>query len=327
MKLVNGLKALALTAFIFSIQGCTTDGAEESVEAVEEDNQFPDQSEEGVDAELPTAEAASVEAEQGIETIDSSSYVDVQALATEQQIAVDEAAQAGVANGAGQELIAAPIPGEDPYLTPDAIAESPALPDYSTAEAEVPLASPEMPIDTAPPVPAMADIIDDSAAAQADAVPEAEEAEVKSSKKSSKRKRLAKSPTLNGNEKMYIVQPGDTLSKIAAAIYGTQGEWQNLAELNGINGKSKIFPGDALKYVPSEKTAAFESKVDSLPKATITVEKGDTLSKIATRVMGNASYWKMLWRWNEAAIPDANMIAVGMTLSYVSAKDLEAVSH
>ena len=61
----------------------------------------------------------------------------------------------------------------------------------------------------------------------------------------------------------------------------------------------------------------------SVPKASVTVEKGDTLTKIAAKVMGQASYWKMLWRLNETALTNPNRISVGQALQYVNAKDLE----
>lgn len=328
MKLVNGLRALALTAFIFSTS-CATDGVEESVETVEEENQIPSDGEEAVDVELPTAEAASVEAEQGVETIDANSVADVQGLPSDQQIAIDEAAAAGIANGAGQEIVSAPIPGaeDDSAVATDIPVDAQTLPESSVpdvapvAEAEAPMVSPEMTPEEAPAIPTLADVAAETAA------PAEVAADVAPTKaKGKKSKRARKMPELSGNEKMYIVQPGDTLAAISAVLYGTTGQWQNIANLNGIDGQALIFPGDAIKYVANEKTAAFESKYDGLAKASVAVEKGDTLSKIASRVMGNASYWKMLWRWNEAAVTDPNKIAVGMSLQYVSPKDLESVT-
>ncbi|RZA16881.1 MAG: LysM domain-containing protein [Proteobacteria bacterium] len=324
MKLVNGLRALALTAFIFSSFSCTSDGTEDTEEAVEEDNQVPSQEGDEVsDASLPTAEAASVEAEQGVETIDSSSNADVQTLPSDQQIAVDEAAQAGIANGAGQEIASASTAGAEVDAAAAAVAEAPMeSPSFAEAApvAEAPMASPSLAAEDSGSVPTIADVVADSESAQADAPKPVKE------KKAKKGKRARKMPTLSGNEKMYIVQPGDTLAAISAVLFGSRGEWKNLADLNGLSSKSLIFPGDAIKYVASEKTAAFEAKFEGLAKQSVTVAKGDTLSKIAARVMGSASYWKMIWRWNEAAVTDPNKIAVGMSLSYVGTAELEAAS-
>jgi hypothetical protein len=169
VKLVNGLKVLALTAFIFSSSSCTSDGTEETVEVVEEENQVPSQGDDSFDSELPTAEAASVEAEQGSETIDQNSEANVETLATEQQIAVDEAAAASIANGAGQEIAAAPVPGAEDASFSDAPAESPPMPEAPVDYAEAPMASPEIaPEVAAPAIPTIADVIAESEPAHAD---------------------------------------------------------------------------------------------------------------------------------------------------------------
>jgi nucleoid-associated protein YgaU len=335
VKLANGLRALALTAFIFSSTSCTTDGSDEATDAVEEENQAPAQSgDEASDGELPSAEAASVEAEQGVETIDANSNADVQALASEQQIAVDEAVQASTANGAGQEMASAPVPGAETEAVAsgstntssaaEAAPESSPMPPVDSAsapsaESAMPSPSPSVAAEESPSMPAIADVVAESDASQA-AEPKAVKAKVRKKAKHSR-----KMPSLSGNEKVYIVQPGDTLAAISTILYGSSNEWQSLADMNGLTGKSLIFPGDALKYASSPKTAAFESKYEGLAKQSVTVEKGDTLSKIASRVMGRASYWKMIWRWNESAVSDPNRIAVGTSLSYIDAKELEGV--
>ena len=67
----------------------------------------------------------------------------------------------------------------------------------------------------------------------------------------------------------YTVQPGDTLSGIAAK-YGTT--YQNLAAINGIGDPNQIWPGQVLKVTG---TASQES--------TYYVQAGDTLSSIAAK--------------------------------------------
>lgn len=322
MKLVKGIRTLALSALLFTASSCTSDGTEEPVDSVEEENRVPGQSEEVVDSELPSPEAASVEAQQGVESIDANSTANVQGLASDQQLAVDESANA-VKNGAGQEV--APVPGaEDASATP-ALPEAPVAP---IAQAEAPVAAPMPAAEVVAPtdsIPTIADVVADSEATHADAVP-TKAKKVKGHQGKGGKHKGAKAPVLSGNEKIYVVQPGDTLGSISTTLYGSTREWKSLAELNGINSKGRIYPGDAIKYAASEATAAFEARYDGLTKASVTVEKGDTLSKIANRVMGQASFWKLLWRWNETALTDPNKITVGMTLRYVAAKDLEAAS-
>ena len=45
------------------------------------------------------------------------------------------------------------------------------------------------------------------------------------------------------------------------------------------------------------------------------VQKGDTLSKIAKRVYGDASRWKEIWEANKAQIPNPDLIHPGQQLS------------
>jgi nucleoid-associated protein YgaU len=318
VRLVKGIRTLALSALLFSSSSCTTDGTEEPVDTVEEENRIPGETEEVVDSELPSPEAASLEAQQGVESIDSNSEGGVQGLPTEQQLAVDESANA-IDNGAGQEIAAASTVGAE--------TESPALPEAPIAQAETPMASPAMPAEVAPveTIPTIADVVADSESTHADAVP-VKEKKAKKAKAHKSKARVAQAPVLSGNEKVYVVQPGDTLGSISATLYGSSREWKSLADMNGLDSKGRIFPGDAIKYSSNESTAAFESRFDGLTKASVTVEKGDTLSSIANRLMGQASFWKLLWRWNETAVTDPNRIAVGQTLQYVSKQDLDAAS-
>lgn len=68
----------------------------------------------------------------------------------------------------------------------------------------------------------------------------------------------------------YTVQPGDTLSGIAAAYNTT---YQHLADINGISNPNLIFPGQVL---------TISGGVASAPQQTVyTVKSGDTLSGIA----------------------------------------------
>ena len=67
---------------------------------------------------------------------------------------------------------------------------------------------------------------------------------------------------------IYTVQPGDTLSGIAAR-YGTT--WQTLARLNSIPNPDRIYPGQKLR-IPSGSGARW-----------YTIQSGDTLSGIAAR--------------------------------------------
>ncbi len=94
----------------------------------------------------------------------------------------------------------------------------------------------------------------------------------------------------------YTVQPGDTLSGIAAR-FGTT--WQELQRLNGIPDANRIFPGQVLKI-----------RGDTPPPApTYTVVRGDTLSVIAQRF---GTTWRVLQEINN--IPNPNKIFPGQVI-------------
>lgn len=78
-------------------------------------------------------------------------------------------------------------------------------------------------------------------------------------------------PVPQPNTVTYTVQPGDTLSGIAAAYNTT---YQHLADINGISNPNLIFPGQVL---------TISGGGTSAPQQTVyTVQPGDTLSGIAT---------------------------------------------
>ena len=94
----------------------------------------------------------------------------------------------------------------------------------------------------------------------------------------------------------YTVQPGDSLSEIAAA-HGTT--YQELAALNGIADPNKIYPGQVLKF-SGDAPASDE---------TYTVQPGDTLSEIAE---AHGTTYQHLAEIN--GISNPNLIRVGQVL-------------
>lgn len=83
-----------------------------------------------------------------------------------------------------------------------------------------------------------------------------------------------------GGGSTYTVKSGDTLSGIAAQ-FGTS--WQNLQAINGLADANKIYPGQVLKV-----TGGAPAPAPALSAQTYTVQRGDTLSGIASRY--NTSY-------------------------------------
>ena len=95
----------------------------------------------------------------------------------------------------------------------------------------------------------------------------------------------------------YTVQPGDTLSGIAAK-YGTS--WQTLQQLNGIANANLIYPGQVLKL---------PGGAPSPSVTTYTIQPGDTLSGIAAKYGTSVSSLVAL---NGIANPD--VIYAGQTI-------------
>lgn len=347
------LRTLALSAFIFTAS-CASDGPE-SVEEVEDENRIHERADDSSgEAELPNAEQAAADAqaatgEEG--TVDSNWTGEVQQLPSDQQIAADENAvgdetpdqfqmkqTAAVPETipadatAGAETDAESNPGLDSVLT--SVAEG----DAAAANEASPETSPSLPPEAEPTpadaIPTLADVVNDSEATQAADTVKKEtnqkkskakkERVAKKSKKSKKGESASASITPSGDGKVYVVRPGDTLGRISKLLYGTSRRWKELAEKNNLTASAYIFPGDSITYTPDAKSAAFEAKWEGLNKASVSVNRGESLSKVAARVMGSGHYWKMLWQWNQESITDPNKIAVGQEIKYVAVADLNA---
>lgn len=146
----------------------------------------------------------------------------------------------------------------------------------------------------------------------------------------------------------YVVQAGDTLPKIAMKIYGDPNRWQDLMVLNNIENGNRIFVGQKLMtsspnsniasvaapaaaartdnevQVPAheiEECAAPSVSADAAEAdasfygqtgGSYTIQRGDTLGKIAKRILGSSKRWRELARANPQINP--NRLNVGETL-------------
>lgn len=130
------------------------------------------------------------------------------------------------------------------------------------------------------------------------------------------------------NAKMsYIVQKGDTLVKIAQKIYGDPTKWTEIASFTGLANPKMIYPGDVVYYQLNDSTKAFAMAYESVKRAEVQVQQGDTLSTIAGRVLGSNENWKLIWRQNDN-IDDPDKLMVGTTVYYVEPSALaDAVTH
>ncbi len=125
----------------------------------------------------------------------------------------------------------------------------------------------------------------------------------------------------------YVVQKGDSLARIARAKLGSEQRWTEIQALNGgVNPKSlrvgmKLnLPGDAQGEIsaPKSKSGATlpvksPAKATSKPSGgTYVVKGGDSLTRIAERVLGNGQRWKEIVALNPGL--DPQRLIVGKSL-------------
>ncbi|MEU4235915.1 LysM peptidoglycan-binding domain-containing protein [Actinoplanes sp. NPDC026619] len=106
----------------------------------------------------------------------------------------------------------------------------------------------------------------------------------------------------------YTVQAGDTLSSIAAARLGAANRWPQIYSLNQalIRDPDRIFPGQVFVLPPKQ-------PVGDIPRL-YTVQRGDTLSGIATAKLGNGGRWPEIFALNRAIITNPDRIIPGQVL-------------
>ena len=111
-----------------------------------------------------------------------------------------------------------------------------------------------------------------------------------------------------GTPKAILVQPGDSLWKLARRHLGNGSRWNELLASNPtISDPHHIQPG-ALLVVP-----ATELRSRAQPSS-ITVHSGDSLWKIAASQLGSASAWPCVAHANPQ-LRDANRLRPGQILS------------
>jgi LysM repeat protein len=110
----------------------------------------------------------------------------------------------------------------------------------------------------------------------------------------------------------YVVQPGDTLMKIAYDHYGDLNAWKRvyLENKSRIKDPNSLIKGTSLTLMRSD-SAPGERQGE---KYRIAI--GDTLGKISNNVYGTIKKWKRIWENNRPMIKDPNKIYAGFTLYY-----------
>lgn len=123
----------------------------------------------------------------------------------------------------------------------------------------------------------------------------------------------------------YVVAGGDSLTKIAKKIFGHTKFWEEIATLNELNPPFKIYPGQGLRYPLINDQAKSFAEAYRKTQKTITVQKGDSLSKLAAKVFGTQDSWQKLFNYNKDKILDPNFLPAGITLAYFDGADVTPV--
>ena len=102
---------------------------------------------------------------------------------------------------------------------------------------------------------------------------------------------------------VWVVQPGDTLARIATQVYGDGAAWVRVWDAN--NGRSfagRTFSNPNVLVVGWDLAlpgiAPPAAAAPSMPD-TVTVARGDTLAVIARRVYGDGTRWPTIWEANQ----------------------------
>ncbi|MGR3309958.1 MAG: LysM peptidoglycan-binding domain-containing protein [Candidatus Brocadiales bacterium] len=128
----------------------------------------------------------------------------------------------------------------------------------------------------------------------------------------------------------YKVKPNDTLTKLARQYYGDEAKWTLIYDANAgkISHRNALYIGQEI-IIPSDSASVEESVVvEPLPsppsqavvapedtdKRTHTVQKGDTLIKLARQYYNNEAGWKKIYEANKDIIPNPNTISQGTVL-------------
>jgi nucleoid-associated protein YgaU len=208
-----------------------------------------------------------------------------------------------------------------PIKTPDAQADAgPTAPQSTTADRSPTSASPT----SASPTPASPDNAQALAAAAEKSAPD-----LAIDTSSDKMGTPATQPAESG-QRTHIVQPGEMLSTIAAATYGSSRKWKLIAEANpGIN-PNRLAPGTKLIIpaltTPSESTAVTASAtIDS--RTQYEVQPSDSLYRISMKLYGKPDHVDKLYQDNKDVIgSDPRRLKLNMVLKLTDPPTSDSVA-
>lgn len=123
----------------------------------------------------------------------------------------------------------------------------------------------------------------------------------------------------------HIVQPGDSIARIAESVYGSQVHYKAILEANpGVN-PTKLKPGMTLVIPDVKEVKGRGGSEDTTPapavdsKTEYVVVAGDSMHKIAMKLYGKSEMWEDIYQLNRAKIgDDPAKLKLGMVLKLPS---------
>lgn len=115
--------------------------------------------------------------------------------------------------------------------------------------------------------------------------------------------------------KNYEVVRGDSLWKIAEKEYGDGNKWVNIAKENKLTNPRVLMIGQKLILPKNDPTKIAEKQLtNTINSGEYTVERGDSLWKIAVRAYSDGNKWTEIWNSNKNLIGNPNKIYKGTKL-------------
>ncbi len=106
---------------------------------------------------------------------------------------------------------------------------------------------------------------------------------------------------------LHVVRPYEDLRGLAATYYGDASQWQRIAQAN-----SDLLKGQAVLRT------GWRLVIPDVPSpdgtSVVVVSRGDSLSKLAARYLGDGDRWPEIYALNRDVVADANAIDIGWRL-------------